>query len=343
MSNADNSYEGRTQRLRSRTLAAFRANNPTAPEAGRYIFDESTRVVRRMGQMRVTVQPAEGETYTIPCCSCDAPTISGFTPGDFIPTEPNFTFNVTWNPVPGTTASFNVTPGGCGDTITSQSYTITGPGSANVVADVGSASCDVTITMTLTSSCGSATASGPAGVCFLAGACVTLADGTEKLIEDVLVGDSVLGAFGETNTVLALHRPLLGENRMCSINGDHHTSNHHPHIGAGKQFYSNDIAWLQKATYGQEHNVINAVGEVESRMLHGLRSDRMIPMAVGVELKTVTGSRPVESLDVYNMAPETQLYNLVIGGSHTYFVDGYAVTGWPREDDFDYDAWAPRI
>jgi hypothetical protein len=22
--------------------------------------------------------------------------------------------------------------------------------------------------------------------------------------------------------------------------------------------------------------------------------------------------------------------------------DGYAVTGWPREDDFDYDNWVPR-
>ena len=77
-------------------------------------------------------------------------------------------------------------------------------------------------------------------------------------------------------------------------------------------------------------------------MLQGLRSDRVIPMAVGVELKTVGGSRPVESLDVYTLAPETQLYNLVISGSHTFFVVGYAVTGWPNEEDFDYDAWVPR-
>ena len=39
------------------------------------------------------------------------------------------------------------------------------------------------------------------------------------------------------------------------------------------------------------------------------------------------------------MPSDTQLYNLVVGGSHTYHVDGYAVTGWPREDDFDYDRW----
>jgi hypothetical protein len=43
-------------------------------------------------------------------------------------------------------------------------------------------------------------------------------------------------------------------------------------------------------------------------------------------------------LGPYSLPPETQLYNLVVGGSHTYHVEGYAVTGWPREDDFDYDA-----
>jgi hypothetical protein len=28
-----------------------------------------------------------------------------------------------------------------------------------------------------------------------------------------------------------------------------------------------------------------------------------------------------------------------MSGSHTYHVDGYAVTGWPSEHDFDYDTW----
>jgi hypothetical protein len=50
----------------------------------------------------------------------------------------------------------------------------------------------------------------------------------------------------------------------------------------------------------------------------------------------------VKSLETYSMPPDTQLYNLVVGGSHTYHVDGYAVTGWPREDDFDYDLWVAR-
>jgi hypothetical protein len=169
-----------------------------------------------------------------------------------------------------------------------------------------------------------------------------LADGVEKPIEEVVVGDRVIGAFGEVNEVLALHRPLLGGNRMCCINGEHHTSNHHPHVGAGREFFSNDVDWLRSATYGREHEVINGAGEKETRMLHGLRGDRVQALAVGAELKTVEGARIVRSIDVYSLPAETQLYNLVVGGSHTFCVDGYAVTGWPREDDFNYDTWTPR-
>ena len=77
-------------------------------------------------------------------------------------------------------------------------------------------------------------------------------------------------------------------------------------------------------------------------MLYGLAPERINKLTTGVELKTIEGSRVVNTLEVYSMPPETQLYNLVVGGSHTYHVDGYAVTGWPREDDFNYDLWQAR-
>ena len=69
---------------------------------------------------------------------------------------------------------------------------------------------------------------------------------------------------------------------------------------------------------------------------------RVQQLEVGVELKTVDGSRAVTFFETYEMGPDTQLYNLVVGGSHTYHVDGYAVTGWPKEDDFDYDVWCVK-
>jgi hypothetical protein len=167
-----------------------------------------------------------------------------------------------------------------------------------------------------------------------------MADGTTKCIEDVLVGDSVIGAFGEINTVLALHRPLLGNYHMVHINENHYTSAHHPHITIDKQFVCAEPSTVDNETYGCEHIVINENGEEELRMLHGLKKGRVQMMEVGMILKGIDGGRVIEDIKLVDMPADTQLYNLVVGGSHTYHVDGYAVTGWPREDDFNYDTWS---
>jgi hypothetical protein len=341
---ADNSHQARLERLRNRTLAIFHSRNPTVGEQGSAITADSTRQQRRLGQARLVIQPAEGPAYEVaPCCaaSCESPSISNFTIGGFfIPSPPYDTYtlgwDITWTPVPDTNVSITVTDTGGSVTYTS---VITGPGAATVYSTLNGD--NPTITLTLTSDCGSASASGPAGVCFLAGARVAMADGTEKPIEEVAIGDHVRGAFGEINRVIALHRPLLGANRMCRINDDHESSNHHPHIGANREFYSNDVDWLRETTYNREHEIITESG-TERHLLQGVAPSRIQPMVVGVSLKTIDGARPVDMLEVFTLPADTQLYNLVVSGSHTYHVDGYAVTGWPREDDFDYDTWTPR-
>jgi hypothetical protein len=178
--------------------------------------------------------------------------------------------------------------------------------------------------------------------CFFHDALVTMADGSTKAIEAVRVGDMVLGAFGEHNQVLALHRPLLGKYTMTNINNEHHTSSHHPHISVDKKFYAVKPALLVSDGYGKSHEVLDENMVPYQRFLSGLKSGRIQQLELGVQLKTVEGSRAVTFLEQYDMPPETQLYNLVLGGSHTYYVNGYAVTGWAHEEDFDYDAWEPR-
>ena len=184
--------------------------------------------------------------------------------------------------------------------------------------------------------------SGSVAPCFFHDAIVTMADGTTKAIEDVRVGDMILGAFGEHNQVLALHRPLLGNNTMTNINNDHHTSSHHPHISPDKKFYSVKPATVMSDTYGKSHEVLDENMVPYQRFLAGLNAGRVQQMETGIILKTVDGPKEVTFLDTYEMAPDTQLYNLVVGGSHTYCVDGYAVTGWPNEEDFDYDVWTVK-
>lgn len=282
---------------------------------------------------------------------CENPTVIGITVGgfnsgpfDFPYNSYNFSWPVTWTPVPGTTASFIVSqiPGNT-SSVLSYSYEITGSGTANVYANLDSYTDDVLITLFLTNECGTASVEAPAAPCFLAGSLVILADRTSKPIEDICVGDKIIGAFGEINTVLALHRPLLGTHTMCRINEEHSTSSHHPHISPNRRFFCLHPAVASSQTYGRKHLVINAEGVEEKHQLIGLNPSRIEVLKIGQTLQTINGPKDVATLEEYSLPPETQLYNLVVSGSHTYFVDGYAVTGWPREDDFDYDMWLPRV
>jgi hypothetical protein len=201
---------------------------------------------------------------------------------------------------------------------------------------------DVTITLNAQTECGPIVSTVTGAPCFLEGALVSMADGTQRPIETVKVGDELIGAFGEINTVLALHRPKLGTNLMCCINDEHHTTNHHPHISIDKQFYCGNPRLVNKSTYGQTHKVINGDGAESDMFLHGLNPTRIKRFELGIQLKTIEGQRELKQMNTYSLPPSTQLYNLVMSGSHTYHVDGYAVTGWPREDDFNYDSWTKK-
>jgi hypothetical protein len=318
-----------TQYIYTSTIQAQRPNKP-------YQYKSQTeRLQTLMGRISNPQAVALRSNGGVGCQCTSLPAVTGIN-SEVVWGDPSV-FTVTWNAVPGAT-SYVVTT----DFPNPSEIIITGTSATFTSDQYGT---DYTITVTASSSCSTVTATaeftnGPP--CFLAGSLVTLADGSEKPIEDIQIGDVLLGAFGEHNTVLALHRPLLGNNAMCKINGEHSTTNHHPHISVDKKFYSGDPIKVTDHTYGREHDVIVEGGATEKWLLHGLKPGRVELLHTGVNLKTVEGSRVVESLEVYSLPPETQLYNLVMGGSHTYHVDGYAVTGWPREDDFDYDLWVPR-
>lgn len=243
---------------------------------------------------------------------------------------------VTWSPIEGST--YNVT---CTNEYYQVAVQYTGGTSAYIYFNAEFIFVE-TITITATTSCGTLTGTYSFPPCFLAGSTVAMADGTSKAIESVAIGEKVVGAFGEINTVLALHRPFLGPAVMLRINGEHSTSAHHPHIGADRKIYSFNPKIVENALNNRKYPVINAEGKTVLRDFTGLSKGRLQKLVLGVELKTLGGSKTVMELKEYRLPPTTQLYNLVLDGSHTYHVDGYAVTGWPREDDFDYDTWTPR-
>ncbi len=339
MSNTDSSASARLRQVKAQTLAQYRAANPTAREGGGAKSADASVITERASGLAPVVRQTDTVPVQVttgccgnPCVSVGAPTNITLTSSNYI--DPNFIEIYTWTPVSNATSyTFSSTwPSMTFSNITSSSVTVT------YQWDGGSAP---EFTITAVNACSSAT-SEPVTTfpCFLAGSLVTLADGTERPIECVKVGDQVLGAFGEINVVLALHRPLLGSASMVRLNGEHSSTAHHPHIGADRKFYCAEPSALG-ATYGVEHEVLNADGDLEMRMLYGLKSGRVQMYELGQSLKTVEGSRILNTLEPLSMSADTQLYNLVVSGSHTYHVDGYAVTGWPREDDFDYDSWTP--
>jgi len=162
----------------------------------------------------------------------------------------------------------------------------------------------------------------------------------QKNIEEVCVGDSVIGAFGEINTVLALQRVYVGKNKLVSINGVHITTDHHPHVTPSKEFKICGGKENLLNLYGHSHQVFDGKANV-MRRLEGLSSPPS-QLQLGDTLKTLEGSLEVVRLEEVNLSEEDVLCNLVVSGSHTYHVDNFAVTGWPSEKDYDYLTWTPK-
>ena len=142
--------------------------------------------------------------------------------------------------------------------------------------------------------------------CFIAGTKVTMADGSEKNIEEVKIGEFVLGNNGEVSEVKGLHRPLLGEGRstkLYSFNG-------------GPYFVNSDHPFL--TTEGWK-----AMDPIEAEKVH--RMFKVTQLHVGDTLITKDGLVLLEQIDEKEGDPSTQLYNLMLGGNHTYIADGYIV------------------
>ncbi|HCY20841.1 TPA: hypothetical protein DIC40_03150 [Patescibacteria group bacterium] len=65
--------------------------------------------------------------------------------------------------------------------------------------------------------------------CFTSGTQVKTADGISKNIENIQIGDELLGQDDQINTVIAYDRPNLGERKLYSINnGPYFVTHEHP-------------------------------------------------------------------------------------------------------------------
>ena len=138
--------------------------------------------------------------------------------------------------------------------------------------------------------------------CFIEWTRVRLADWTERNIENVQVWDVVLWANWTQNTVLWLHKPKLWNKKLWSINwGKNFFTEEHPFM---------TIEWWKSLNPGLTMKDI----DLEVWLLE-----------VWDVLVTEYWYKEVKKLTWKYDQKDTQLYNLILDGDHTYYADGYLV------------------
>jgi hypothetical protein len=144
---------------------------------------------------------------------------------------------------------------------------------------------------------------GVGGSCFIAGTLVWMADGSRKKIEDVEIGDKLVGRNSTHNKVLEFDHPKLGDRSLYSF-GDSA-----PWVTAEHPFMTKG-GWrsIDPAATAEENPELIVKRLVEHD--HLLAGMQWVPIGDIVE---------------HEADPDTQLYNFVLSGDHTYYADGFLV------------------
>ena len=160
---------------------------------------------------------------------------------------------------------------------------------------------------TFTVSCTDSFSSNPAvctsyyPTCFIADTLVTIADGTKKNIQDIKIGE-VLKGETTNNKVLGFHRPKL-DGKLYSFNG-------------GRYFVTEEHPF--KTLDGWKS--INPKKTANENI--GIT---VTTLKVGDTLITEKGNILLKSIKSEVASSDTDLYNFLLDGDHTYYADGYLV------------------
>lgn len=168
--------------------------------------------------------------------------------------------------------------------------------------------------------------------CFVAGSLVTMADGSQRPIEDIVPGDRVMTAVG-SSIVTGLDHPLLGERPLyafedgsCKTSGEHSIWSRDPATN-DEWWATRDMdQWIREAESGDGPDFV--------RKPYDLTHDEGNVWEFAHETGWVaTTWHRVEA------APDTQLYHLFLEEGGSYYVDGYLVSSMASEGGVDWDTF----
>lgn len=177
--------------------------------------------------------------------------------------------------------------------------------------------------------------------CFPSETLVSLTDGRRIKISEVRVGDILLGGFGHQNVVLGIDRSKLGNRPLKVLNGYHRFTEEHRHVSPQGWVSMNAEATM--AEHNQWYNVIvDNAGTIAPRLMVKFTKTPILPLRPGVTLLKGDGyeAELVTAIeDDWSRSEDEEVYSLVMSGSHTFLANGFIVSGWARDDDFDYAPW----
>ena len=153
--------------------------------------------------------------------------------------------------------------------------------------------------------------------CFVAGTRILMADGEERPIETLRVGERVREQYGHSNRILAIERVLLGERRLYGLN-------------RLAPFFTAEHPLLTTRGWAA---IAPAMTRTENPTL------AVLPLFTGMHLlgwsehgsagNLALAPHPVEllveSLCWLDAPPTTALFNLILDGSHSYVANGLIV------------------
>jgi hypothetical protein len=138
--------------------------------------------------------------------------------------------------------------------------------------------------------------------CFTSWTKITMADRSQKNIEDVRIWEKVLWSNWMINTVLWYDRPVLWERHLWSINGSKYfVSDEHPFM---------TTKWRKSFNPEMTKLEINL---------------NTTELKVWDILITENWQEKIESVDYIDADYNTPLYNLILDGDHTYYANSYLV------------------
>ncbi|GKQ96806.1 hypothetical protein [Aeromonas hydrophila] len=153
--------------------------------------------------------------------------------------------------------------------------------------------------------------------CFVAGTRILMADGEERPIETLRIGERVRDQYGHSNRILAIERVLLGERRLYGLN-------------RLAPFFTAEPPLLTTRGWAA---IAPAMTRTENPTL------AVLPLFTGMHLlgwsehgsagNLALAPHPtpllVESLCWLDAPPTTALFNLILDGSHSYVANGLIV------------------